>query len=144
MNQPKIRLSSEILQYLVLFEKFTKARPIDCTEYNNELIFVVPKEDFIIVRVNPAKPLTKLSKILKKRILVFPYSETPEEFLAGLFPYVKVVEVKINVQNDGRKIALIKVNESEKGKAIGIDGINVRRATVLARKYFSLDLVRVV
>ncbi|MGB9759400.1 MAG: NusA-like transcription termination signal-binding factor [Thermoproteota archaeon] len=143
MNQPKIKLSSETLQYLMLFEKFTGARALDCTEYNDELIFLVPKEDLIIVKVNPTKPLLKLSKILKKKILVYPYSEVAEEFIAGLFPKVKVLEVLLESQTDGRKVAFVKVDESEKGKAIGLAGINVRRASFLARKYFSLDLVRV-
>lgn len=143
MNQPRIKLSSETLQYLMLFEKFTGARALDCTEYNDELIFLVPKEDLIIVKVNPTKPLLKLSKILKKKILVYPYSEVVEEFIAGLFPKVKVLEVLLESQTDGRKVAFVKVEESEKGKAIGIAGINVRRASFLARKYFSLDLVRV-
>ncbi|MCI4438704.1 NusA-like transcription termination signal-binding factor [archaeon] len=143
MNQPKIKLSSETLQYLMLFEKFTGARALDCTEYNDELIFLVPKDDLVIVKVNPTKPLLKLSKILKKKILVYPYSEVAEEFIAGLFPKVKVLEVLLESQTDGRKVAFVKVDESEKGKAIGIAGVNVRRASFLARKYFSLDLVRV-
>lgn len=143
MNQPKIKLSSETLQYLMLFEKLTGARALDCTEYNDELIFLVPKEDLVIVKVNPTKPLLKLSKILKKKILVYPYSEVIEEFIAGLFPKVKVLEVLLESQMDGRKIAFVRVDESEKGKAIGMAGINVRRASFLAKKYFSLDLVRV-
>ncbi|MBO3757812.1 MAG: NusA-like transcription termination signal-binding factor [Thermoproteota archaeon] len=144
MTQPKIKLSTETLQYLMLFEKLTSARALDCTEYNDELIFLVPKEDLIIVKINPTKPLLKLSKFLKKKILVYPYSETAEEFIAGLFPKVKVLKVLLEPQTDGRKIAFVKVDESEKGKAIGLAGINVRRASFLAKKYFSLDLVRVV
>ncbi|NHV06732.1 MAG: hypothetical protein HA495_05260, partial [Thaumarchaeota archaeon] len=105
MNQPKIKLSSETLQYLMLFEKFTGARALDCTEYNDELIFLVPKDDLVIVKVNPTKPLLKLSKILKKKILVYPYSEVAEEFIAGLFPKVKVLEVLLESQTDGRKVA---------------------------------------
>lgn len=143
MNQPKIKLSSETLQYLMLFERLTGARALDCTEYNDELIFLVPKEDLIITKVNPTKPLLKLSKILRKKVLVYPYSELAEEFIAGLFPKVKVLKVLLESQADGKKVAFVKVDESEKGKAIGIGGVNVRRASFLAKKYFSLDFVRV-
>lgn len=144
MNQPRIKLSSETLQYLTLFEKFTGARALDCTEYNDELIFLVPREDIVVVKVNPTKPLIKLSKILKKKILVYPYSEIVEEFIVGLFPRVRVLEVLLESQTDGRKVAFVRVDGSEKGKAIGLEGVNVRRASFLVRKYFSLDLVRVV
>ena len=144
MTSPKVKLSTDSLQYLALFENVARARPIDIVEFmDSELIFFVKKEEMFMIDLNPSKPLNRLSRMLNKRVKIFAYSESPEEFISCLFRQVKVELVDVSSVKDGRKIAYVKVSEKDKGKAIGMGGANAKRASFLAKRYFDIDLVKI-
>ncbi|MGY4884010.1 MAG: hypothetical protein ACP5NZ_00335 [Nanobdellota archaeon] len=63
-------LDMQDLRYLNLFEKVTGIRTHYCFEYNNTIIFCVPKE-FVSKSIGPdARNLRRISDIIKKRVKV--------------------------------------------------------------------------
>jgi len=145
MTPPKVRLSTEGFRYLALFERVTRVRPIDCVVTpNGEVIFLVNPDGYSLVTVNPTRPLNHLSRMLDAKVLAYPLFENTEEFVAGLFRQVRVDSVLLVNVKDGRTIANVKVAEGDKGKAIGQGGANVKRASLLTKRYFEVDQVKIV
>jgi transcription antitermination factor NusA-like protein len=63
-------LDMQDLRYLNLFEKVTGIRTHYCFEYNNTVIFCVPKE-FVSKALGPeVRNLRRISEIIKKRVKV--------------------------------------------------------------------------
>jgi len=82
--------------------------------------------------------------LLNKKVKIFAYSDNPEDFICSLFRQVGVESVNVSDVKDGRKIAYVKVCDKDKGKAIGINGMNAKRASFLTKKYFDIDMVKIV
>jgi len=131
------------MRYISLFESITGASARDCVYDSqlNRLIFLVrPGEVGLAVGRNGIK-VKQLRKLLGKNIEVVEYAETPEKLITNsLFP-AKIRNIRITKTNDGRKIAIVLVDPSHKGLAIGKDGRNISRARILARRYFDIDNV---
>ncbi|MEM3452837.1 MAG: hypothetical protein QW835_04325 [Candidatus Hadarchaeum sp.] len=66
------------------------------------------------------------------------YAETPERFAENIFSIARVTASveKIN----GMSYVVVKVNESERGAAIGRDGYRVKLAAALLQRHFGLGL----
>jgi len=60
------------LRYLNLFEKITGVRTRYCFEYNNAIIFSVPRNQISQCLGPYAKNIHRMSEILRKRIKVIP------------------------------------------------------------------------
>jgi len=145
MTPPKVRLSTEGFRYLSLFERVTRVRPIDyVVTPDGEVIFLVNPDGYSLVTLNPNRPLNHLSRMLDAKVLAYPLFENTEEFVAGLFRQVRVDSVLLVNVKDGRTIANVKVAEGDKGKAIGQGGANVKRASLLTKRYFEVDQVKIV
>lgn len=63
-------LDMKDLRYLNLFQKITKIRTHYCFEYNNVIIFCVPRELVSKAIGSEAKNLRRISEIIKKRVKV--------------------------------------------------------------------------
>jgi len=145
VTAPRVRLSTDEFRYLALFERIAKVRPVDCvTHPEGEIIFLVSSDEYPLVTLNPTKPIARLSRMLNARVLVYPFCDNTEDFVVNLFRQVKVDSVSFVDAKDGRRIANVKVAEVDKGKAIGQGGANVRRASLLIKRYFEIDQVKIV
>ncbi len=72
-------LDMQDLRYLNLFEKVTGIRTHYCFEYNNTIIFCVPKE-FVSRAIGPdARNLRRISEIIKKRVKVISIPKDPQD-----------------------------------------------------------------
>jgi transcription antitermination factor NusA-like protein len=67
------------LRYLNLFEKVTGIRTHYCFEYNNTIIFCVPRE-FVSKAIGPeVRNLRRISEIIKKRVKVIAIPNIPQD-----------------------------------------------------------------
>jgi transcription antitermination factor NusA-like protein len=72
-------LDMQDLRYLNLFEKVTRIRTHYCFEYNNCIIFCVPRE-FVSQAIGPdARNLRSISEIIKKRVKVIAIPRIPQD-----------------------------------------------------------------
>jgi len=140
MSEDKITL--EELRYLSIFQDLTDALPYRCIidEEGNRLIFLVKPEDVGKAIGRRGSKIKVLSGIFKKNVEVVAYSDELEEMIKNLFPGVKILDVSIN-ERDGRKIIVLKVAEEDKGRAIGREGRNIKRARLVLKKLFGVDNV---
>jgi transcription antitermination factor NusA-like protein len=72
-------LDMQDLRYLNLFERVTRIRTHYCFEYNNCIIFCVPRE-FVSQAIGPdARNLRRISEIIKKRVKVISIPKLPQD-----------------------------------------------------------------
>jgi NusA-like KH domain protein len=72
-------LDMQDLRYLNLFEKVTGIRTHYCFEYNNAIMFCVPRE-FVSKAIGPeARNLKRINQIIKKRVKVISIPRNPED-----------------------------------------------------------------
>ena len=138
-----IRLTENEIQYISLFEAVTQVEALDCIndEENNRLIFVVKRGMAGKAIGSKGSNAKLLRKLFGRDVEIVEKGETLEEMLsAALFP-AKILSVKIREDSDGSRVAVVEVPESQKGLAIGKNGRNVKRAKLLAKRYFDVDVV---
>jgi transcription antitermination factor NusA-like protein len=72
-------LDMQDLRYLNLFEKVTGIRTHYCFDYNNTVIFCVPKE-FVSRALGPeVRNLRRISEVIKKRVKVIAIPKDPRD-----------------------------------------------------------------
>ena len=133
----KIKLTTDEIKCMGLFESITGVAARDCIIDNNSnrIIFVTnPKEAGLAIGKNGFK-IKLLRKATGKNIEVIEYSENAQEFIKNAFLPARVKEVRIVEKLNKRKIALVKVENEDKGIAIGKGGERVEKVRKLIAKF---------
>lgn len=137
----EIRLGSEAMRLIALFERVTQARVRDCLEEEDRLTFVVEADDIGRAVGRRGANLRRLRDLLRKDVEVVAWAPERERFLRNVFHRYKVERVSLEERRDGSTLARVKVDARDKARAIGRGGRNVQLARSLARRHFSVDEV---
>jgi N utilization substance protein A len=134
-----IKLTSEEMRYITLFEGMTGARVHDCVidESENKIIFVVKKGDIGIAVGGRGDKIRKAKRVIGKKIRVIEYSDDIIEFLKNTFAPAQVKNVNV-VEHDGKRVAIMTVEKQEKGIVIGAKGKKIKNAKKLAHRYYGI------
>lgn len=140
MSEDKITL--EELRYLSIFQDLTDALAYRCIidEESNRLIFLVKPEDVGKAIGRRGSKIRILSEIFKKKVEVVPYSEDLETMIKNLFPGVRIENIQIN-ERGGQKVVVLRIQEEDKGRAIGREGRNIKRARLVLKRLFDVSNV---
>ncbi len=136
----EVRLSTEGIRYIALFENLTGARAKDCYEdsENNRLIFVVKGGDMGLAIGRGGEHINRVKKAIGKHIEIIEHSEDPVEFVKNAFHPVSIKNVNI-VQKNDKRIAYVEVLTKEKGLAIGRDGKNIEKVKKLSSRHHNIE-----
>jgi len=139
----KIRLTGDEMRCIALFESITGAIANDCV--------IDEKRDRVIIIVKPGNAGLAIGKhgarikilrdMIKKDVEIVEYAENPAEFIKNSFTPARVKEVRITERLDNKKVAMVTVEESDRGVAIGKNGKTAERTRFLAKRYFQIDNV---
>jgi len=142
----KIHLTGDEMRYIALFESVTRAVVNDC--------IIDKKKDRVIMIVKPGNAglaigkhgarVKMLKNLIKKDIEIVEYADNPVDFIKNSFTPARVKEVRITERLDGKKVAVVTVEDSDKGVAIGKDGRTIERTRFFAKRYFQIDNVIIV
>ena len=140
-----VKLNNEKLRYIALFEKLTGATPRDCIgsgEEGNHLTFIIDESDMGRAIGQNGRNIKKVRKELDKRVDVIEYSDDPEQFLRNIFSSVEVLDISISDDDEGKTKAMVEVDQNEKGRAVGKNGWNIKRARKLLERHHGLSDVQ--
>jgi len=87
------------LHYMSLFELVTGVIPFDCV-VRDQIYFVVSKKDMKNVLAKKGEKIRILNNYIGKKIVVFPYSETKEEFIKD------IISDKVKIKNSDNILKL--------------------------------------
>ncbi|HLB69572.1 MAG: NusA-like transcription termination signal-binding factor [Candidatus Methanoperedens sp.] len=136
----EVRLSTEGLRYIALFESLTGARAKDCYEdsENNRLIFVVKSGDMGLAIGKGGEHINRVKKAIGKHIEIIEHSDDPVEFVKNAFHPVSIRNANI-VTKENKRIAYVEVLTKEKGLAIGRDGKNIEKVKKLSLRHHNIE-----
>lgn len=141
----KIKLTSEEMRYIALFESVTKATVVDCLidDKTNRLIFVTKQGDMGLAIGRGGRNINMLRKMFGRPVEVVEYGETPEELIRNSLSPAKIRNVRMAARPD-KKIMVVEVEPKYKALAIGKNGRTIEKTRMLAKRYFQVDHVLIV
>ncbi len=136
----KITISQEDLQTMALFEKMAKTTVVDYFKSDDEMYFVVECRNLSDVIGPQGKRINEIKSRFGRNIKVFKYSPEIKEFAENLLPVpLKTFELS---EKQGKKTVIISVEQKDKSLAIGREGKTIKNASMLLKRVFGVDDVR--
>jgi N utilization substance protein A len=132
-----VKLSSESIRYLTLFESITGASVKDCVVQDDKIVFVVRKGDMGAAIGKGGINIERTRELIGRKIEVVEHSDDPIEFILNIFKPIKV-SAKL-LEKEGKRIAQIVVNPQYKGLVIGKGGKNINKAKELVRRHHDVE-----
>ncbi|MDQ3868919.1 MAG: NusA-like transcription termination signal-binding factor [Thermoproteota archaeon] len=142
----KIKLTSDELRLMSLFQSITSATARDCIldERMDRVIFVVNKGHMGLAIGKGGTTIKHLQNVVGKKVELVEYSDDACKFISNILNSDLINEIKINVRIDGTKQAVVIVDAKKKGVVVGREGRNAEKARILARRYFQISNVLIV
>lgn len=139
----EIKLTSDQLRLMSLFQNVTGATARDCVEdeKQNRVIFVVNSGKMGLAIGKGGSHIKSLQNMVKKSVELVEFDEDPAKFLKNMLNSKLVSEVKLNERPDGSKQAIVIVDPRKKGIVVGREGRNAEKARLLAKRYFGITSV---
>jgi N utilization substance protein A len=136
----EVKLTTEGIRYIALFESLTGAVARDCfvDNENDRVIFVVKKGDMGLAIGKNGSNINKVKKSIGKHVEIVEYSSDIDEFVANTLQPVSVKKVQV-VSKENKKLAYVEVMSKDRGIAIGKNGRNIYKAKVLANRHHGLE-----
>ena len=138
-----IKLSTDQMRLISLFQNVTKATARDCLddEKQDRIIFVVNQGKMGLAIGKGGSNIKSLQNILKRNVELVEYFDDPIKFLKNILNPKFVNEVKLDTKPDGSSVATIIVDHGKKGLVVGRDGRNAEKARLFAKRYFNISSV---
>ena len=138
-----IKLTTEQMRLLSLFQNITKATARDCLddEEQNKITFVVNEGKMGLAIGKGGCNIKSLQNILKRNVELIEYFADPVKFLKNILNPKFVNEVKLGTKPDGSSQATIIVEHGKKGLVVGREGRNAQKARLFAKRYFDISNV---
>src|SRR5437016_13385943 len=135
MLQPKIKLTSEEMKYMALFESVTGATTQDCVidEKLDRIIFVAKQGDMGLAIGKGGKNINNLRRMTNRQIEVVEYAETPEQLVRNSLSPARLKEVRVTERPD-KKSVVVEVDPKDKAIANGKIGRTVGEARCLGKR----------
>jgi len=139
----EIKLSTDQMRLLSLFQNVTRATARDCVEdeKQNRIIFVVNAGKMGLAIGKGGSYIKTLQNLIKKNVELVEFNEDPIKFLKNILNPKLVSEIKLNERPDGSQQAIVIVDPNKKGIVVGREGRNAEKARLLAKRYFGITSV---
>ncbi len=140
-----VKLTDYELQLMALFEKLTRVPAKDCIvdDESDRIIFVVGKGLAPFAVGKNGSKIQLLKRVFRKDVEIIEYGKSIEEAMRNSLYPAEVVDVKVKGEGD-RKTVYVRVPENHMGMAIGRGGKNIKRAKLVARRYFGVSDVKLI
>jgi N utilization substance protein A len=142
----KIKLTSDELRLISLFQSITSATARDCIvdEKMERVIFIVNKGQMGLAIGKGGATIKQLQNVVAKKVELVEYSDDASEFICNTLNSDMINQVKINERMDGTKQAVVIVDAKKKGIVVGREGRNAEKARLLAKRYFQISNVLII
>ena len=131
----RIRLGSDEIKYITMFEAITGANVKDCIQADDTMGFLIEQGYMGLAIGKSGNTIKRVSKSIgKKNILVMEFSDDPVSLVKNLFQPVKIRQVIIHDSTDS-KVAMIEVSKKDRMKVLGYNGNRIKIAKELVGRH---------
>src|SRR3989304_5010942 len=138
----EIVFDEQTIKYGALFQDTTRSTVVDCVDAGDKLIFVVKEGEIGKAIGKKGENISKLKRLMNKDIHVVEYSDQPDKFVANVFRNYDVKNVQIEQRGDIAH-ATVTVDSSNKDRAVGQEGRNLRMSRDLIARHHAIQSVSV-
>jgi len=144
MSASKIRLGSDEMRYIALFESITGATANDCVidATYDRVIFVAKSGQMGLAIGRLGKNINTLRRMTGKPVEIVEASESVEGLIKNSLAPARIKEVRVTERPD-KKIVVVEVEQRDKALAIGKNGRTIDKTRMLAKRYFQIDHVQI-
>ncbi|MGD0549012.1 MAG: NusA-like transcription termination signal-binding factor [Candidatus Bathyarchaeia archaeon] len=144
MSATKIRLGSDEMRYIALFESITGATANDCLidSLGDRIIFIAKPGQMGLAIGKAGKNINALRRMTGKPVEVVEASESVEGLIKNSLAPAKIKEIRVTERPD-KKIVVVEVEPKDKAIAIGKNGRTIDKTRMLAKRYFQIDHVQI-
>lgn len=141
----EIKLSSEELSLLSMFQGMTGATARDCVvdEKRNRLIFMVAKGQMGLAIGKEGAAVKKIERAVRRPVEVVEWADDIDGLVKNTLGAKFVQEVRTSDRLDGTKGIVVVVDPRKKGAVLGIGGKNAEKIRLLAKRYFKVENVQI-
>jgi N utilization substance protein A len=127
-------------RYIEEIRILTKSTALDCIidEKFDRIIYVIKAGDMGYAIGKKGENIRRLQKVLGRKVEMVENAEKLEDFLANIFKPAKILRIEIDEET--KKINTYVGNRSEVGIAIGKAGCTIEKARTLVRRFFGLEV----
>ena len=142
----KIKLTSDELRLISLFQSITSAIARDCVvdDKMDRVIFIVNKGQMGLAIGKGGATIRQLQNVVGKKVELVEYSDDASEFIRNILNTDMINEIRINDRIDGTRQAIVVVDPKKKGVVVGREGRNAEKARLLAKRYFQISNVLII
>src|ERR687890_139650 len=114
MKMTEIKLTSDELRLMSLFQSITSATARDCIvdDKMDRVIFVVNKGQMGLAIGKGGSTIKQLQNMVAKKIELVEYSDEAPEFISNILNSEMIREIQISERTDGTKQAIVIVDPS--------------------------------
>ena len=142
---PEIKLTSEQLSLMSMFQSMTGATARDCVldEKQNRLIFVVAKGQMGLAIGKDGVAVKKIERAVRRPVEVVEWADDIAGFVKNALGSRYVQEVRVSDRLDGTKGVVVVVDPKKKGAALGMGGKNAEKLRLRVKRYFDIKNVQI-
>jgi N utilization substance protein A len=142
---PEIKLSSDELSLMSMFQGMTGATARDCVidEKRNRVIFVIAKGQMGLAIGKDGASVKKIERTVRRPVEVVEWADDVEGLVKNSLGARFVQEVRVSDRLDGTKGVVVIVDSRKKGAVLGLGGKNAEKVRLLARRYFDINNVQI-
>ena len=138
-----IKITENEMRYMALLENMTGATIVDCILEDDDetVIFAVKKGEVGLAVGKGGEKIKRFRRMTNKQVEIYEYIDDAERFIRNALKPAKVKEIRLVDRVGGGRIAIVNVENRDKGLAIGRNGQNIKKIRFLAQRYFGLDTI---
>ena len=138
-----IKLTSEEMRYIALFESVTGAIAIDCVidDKRDRIIMIVKPGDTGLAIGKHGARIKMFRNMVKREVEIVESADDAVGLIKNSFSPARVKEVRVTERLDSKKVAVVTIDSRDRGVAIGREGRTAERTRLLAKRYFQIDNV---
>ena len=142
---PEIRLTSDQMSMLSMFQGMTGATARDCVidEKANRVIFVVAKGQMGLAIGKEGAAVKKIERAVRRPVEVVEWADDVEGLVRNALGAKYVREVRLGQRLDGTKSVEVVVDHRKKGAVLGMGGRNAEKVRLLVRRYFEISNLQI-
>jgi len=131
-----IKLDTDSIRYINLFESTTGAHVKDCLMEEEKIIFVVKSGHASMAIGKNGINVKNIQRAIGKQVEIIEYSEDPAQFVANVFRPISIENSYISEKSDGRKILYISPSKNSV-----LTKMKLKKARLLVSRYFKINSV---
>ena len=134
----KIRLGTEDIKQIALFESMTRAKVEDFIRQEDTFCFVIKKGDMGQAIGKNGSNVARVRRALGRNVIVFEGNEDDEQLLRNMFHPVEVHGLTI-AKTSGGTSAVVQISREDRSRAIGVNGTRIKLIKALAKRHCDIE-----